>query len=77
MEKMILAGGCFWGMEELFRHQKGVVETKAGYTGGALDNPTYNDMKTGSTGHAEAIEVTFNPLETDYKKLLQFFFQGP
>lgn len=74
-DKAILAGGCFWGMEELFRHLPGVVKTRAGYTGGSMENPTYADMKTGMTNHAEAIEVTFDTEKTSYKKLLEFFFQ--
>ena len=74
-EKAILAGGCFWGMEELLRHVPGVVSTRVGYTGGTLENPTYPDMRTGETGHAEAIEVLFDPAKTSLKKLLQFFFQ--
>lgn len=74
-EKAILAGGCFWGMEELFRQQTGVLGTRVGYTGGHLVNPTYNDMKTGKTGHAEAIEVEFDPQQTSFDALLAFFFQ--
>ena len=52
----ILAGGCFWGMEDLFRKLPGVVSTEVGYTGGELKNPGYNDIITGATGHAEAIQ---------------------
>lgn len=74
-EKAILAGGCFWGMEELFRQQPGVLGTRVGYTGGHLANPTYNDMGTGKTGHAEAIEVEFDPQQTSFDALLAFFFQ--
>ncbi len=73
-EKAILAGGCFWGMEELFRQRPGVVKTRVGYTGGSLANPTYNDMKTGQSGHAEAIEIEFDPARTSYRDLLTFFF---
>ncbi|GGY55103.1 peptide-methionine (S)-S-oxide reductase MsrA [Parvularcula lutaonensis] len=71
----VLAGGCFWGMEELIRHQPGVVSTRVGYTGGTLDKPTYNDVKTGKTGHAEAIEIVYDPSVMSYEKLLQWFFQ--
>ncbi|NRA31065.1 MAG: peptide-methionine (S)-S-oxide reductase MsrA [Parvularculaceae bacterium] len=71
----VLAGGCFWGMEELIRHQPGVHKTRVGYTGGALTNPTYNDVKTGTTGHAEAIEIVFDPALMSYEKLLGWFFQ--
>lgn len=74
-EKAILAGGCFWGMEELFRKQSGVVFTRVGYTGGDFKNPTYDHLKTGKTGHAEAIEIIFDPAQTSYQKILEFFFQ--
>lgn len=74
-EKAILAGGCFWGMEELFRQLPGVLGTKVGYTGGYLVNPTYNDIGSGETGHAEAIEVEFNPAQTSFDAILAFFFQ--
>lgn len=70
-EKAILAGGCFWGMEELIRALPGVIDTEVGYTGGPIANPTYRNH----TGHAEAIEVTFNPQILSYRKLLEFFFQ--
>lgn len=71
----VIAGGCFWGMEELIRNQPGVAKTRVGYTGGALENPTYNDVKTGKTGHAEAIEITYDPAVMSYEKLLHWFFQ--
>ena len=74
-DKAILAGGCFWGMQDLIRKLPGVTSTRVGYTGGTLTNPTYSDMKTGTTGHAESIEITFNPEVLSYEKLLQFFFQ--
>ncbi len=75
MERAILAGGCFWGMEDLFRRREGVIKTRVGYTGGTFDNPTYNDVKTDTTGHAEAIEITFDPQLTNYDTLLEIFFQ--
>ena len=74
-EIAILAGGCFWGMEDLFRRQPGVVSTRVGYTGGTTPNATYQDVKTGRTGHAEAIEVTFDPARTSFGAILEFFFQ--
>ncbi len=74
-EKAILAGGCFWGMEELFRKQTGVTKTRVGYTGGHTPHPTYNEVCIGDTGHAEAIEVTFDPAQTTYRAILEFFFQ--
>ena len=74
-ERAIFAGGCFWGMQELFRHLPGVIKTRVGYAGGNFENPTYRDMKTGTTGHAESIEVVFDPAIITYRKLLEFFFQ--
>ncbi|GAA3524311.1 peptide-methionine (S)-S-oxide reductase MsrA [Amycolatopsis ultiminotia] len=70
-EKALLAGGCFWGMEELFRHQPGVTATRVGYSGGDTPNATYRNHGT----HAEAIEVTYDPAQTDFRALLEFFFQ--
>jgi methionine-S-sulfoxide reductase len=70
-ERAILAGGCFWGMEDLFRQQPGVVSTRVGYTGGEVLNPTYRNHR----GHAEAIEVVYDPEKTSYRALLEFFFQ--
>jgi len=74
-EIAILAGGCFWGMEDLIRKLPGVLETHVGYTGGDLDSPVYKDVKTGKTGHAESIRIVFDPAQTAYRRLLEFFFQ--
>lgn len=74
-DKAILAGGCFWGMEELIRKQNGVTATRVGYAGGHTPHPTYNEVSLGDTGHAESIEITFDPAQTSYGKILEFFFQ--
>jgi peptide-methionine (S)-S-oxide reductase len=71
MEKAILAGGCFWGMEELIRELPGVTSTVVGYTGGDVPNATYRNHGT----HAEGIAIEFDPEKLSYRKLLQFFFQ--
>jgi peptide-methionine (S)-S-oxide reductase len=75
IETAVLAGGCFWGMEELIRALPGVVETRVGYAGGGLRNPTYEDVKKGDTGHAESIEVKYDPSKLSYGALLDFFFR--
>lgn len=71
----ILAGGCFWGVEDLMRQQPGIINTIVGYTGGTLAHPTYEDVKTGQTGHAEAIQIEFDPSTTNYEDILRFFFK--
>lgn len=70
-----LAGGCFWGVEDLLRKEKGVIETQVGYTGGTLKNPTYNDVKKGTTGHGESVEILFDPKTTSYENILVQFFK--
>ena len=70
-ETAILAGGCFWGMQDLIRRKPGVVSTRVGYTGGDVPNATYRNHGT----HAEAIEVVFDPSELSYREIMEFFFQ--
>lgn len=74
-ETALLAGGCFWGMQDLIRRLAGVTMTRVGYTGGTVPNATYEDLKTGQSGHAESIEVIFDPAETNYRAILELFFQ--
>jgi peptide-methionine (S)-S-oxide reductase len=74
MEVAIFAGGCFWCTEAVFLEVKGVEKVVSGYIGGKTINPTYKDICTGETGHAEAIQITFNPNEVAYEDLLEIFF---
>ncbi len=74
-ETALLAGGCFWGMEEILRQIPGITKTTVGYSGGKTVNPTYKDICTGETGHAEAIQVEFDPSKLSYEGLLGYFFR--
>ena len=70
-QKAYIAGGCFWGMEDLFRKRKGIVDTEVGYIGGENDNPTYKYHP----GHAEGIELVYNPNETNFREILDYFYR--
>ena len=70
----VLAGGCFWGMEAVFEHLKGVTDVVSGYTGGSMETAHYEMVETGRTGHAESVEITYDPAQITYGKLLQVYF---
>src|SRR5262245_27081243 len=74
-ETALLAGGCFWGMEDLLREIPGVLYTEVGYTGGTTSHATYKDVRSGRTGHAESVRVTFDPSRLSYEDLLGWFFR--
>lgn len=74
-EVATLAGGCFWGVEQLFRELPGVTKTTVGYTGGTVANATYEIVKTGRSGHAESIEIEFDPTKVKYEDILHYFFR--
>ena len=76
MEKAIFGSGCFWGVEAAFRRVDGVVDAVVGYSGGTTRNPTYENVCTGQTGHAEVVEVTFDPDRVGYERLLEVFWAG-
>lgn len=69
------AGGCFWGVEGVFEHVKGVVSATAGYAGGSVESPTYEEVSSGATGHAESVQVIYDPAVITYADLLQVFFR--
>src|SRR5512144_1900971 len=70
----VFAGGCFWGVEAVFRHVKGVTRAVSGYAGGMIQRPSYEQVGTGRTGHAESVEVTYDPAQVSYGQLLAVFF---
>ena len=72
---LVLAGGCFWGVEELLRKVPGVTDTEVGYAGGARETASYEHVKTGQTGHAEAIKITYDPSKLPLPRLLELFFK--
>lgn len=74
-ETAVLAGGCFWGVEELFREMPGVIDTTVGYAGGATENPNYEMVKKGRSGHAESLQIVFDPAKLNYQQILEFFFR--
>jgi peptide-methionine (S)-S-oxide reductase len=76
MEKATFGAGCFWGVEEMFRNVKGVTSATSGYAGGTTENPTYQDVCSDTTGHAEVVEVDFDPAKVSYEYLLDLFWRN-
>lgn len=76
MEKATFGAGCFWHVEEAFRHLSGVISTQVGYSGGTKDNPTYREVCTGTTGHAESVELVYDSSKISYDRLLEVFWDN-
>ncbi len=74
-EIALMAGGCFWGMEDIIRKIPGVLDTEVGYAGGTLENPKYENVKMGNTGHAESIQIKFDPSKVKFETILDYFFR--
>ena len=74
LDTVVFAGGCFWGVQAVFQHVNGVVSATSGYSGGRATKPSYEEVSTGSTGHAEAVRVVYDPAKVSYTKLLDVFF---
>jgi peptide-methionine (S)-S-oxide reductase len=73
-ETVVFAGGCFWGIQAVFEHVKGVTKATAGYSGGTVKNPSYEDVSSGETGHAESVQVIYDPSKITFGQLLKIFF---
>jgi peptide methionine sulfoxide reductase msrA/msrB len=73
-ERALFASGCYWGTEYYMQQAEGVIDTRVGYAGGHVENPSYREVTTGRTGHAETVEVTYDPEKTDYETLTRLFF---
>jgi peptide-methionine (S)-S-oxide reductase len=74
LDTAVFAGGCFWGVEAVFEHTKGVRDVVSGYAGGEKDNPSYDEVSSGGTGHAESVQVVYDPSQVSYATLLRVFF---
>jgi peptide-methionine (S)-S-oxide reductase len=74
LDTVVFAGGCFWGVQAVFQHVKGVVSATSGYSGGTVANPDYEQVSTGRTGHAESVRVVYDPAKVSYQQLLTVFF---
>jgi peptide-methionine (S)-S-oxide reductase len=73
-QSIVFAGGCFWGIQSVFEHTKGVTSAVSGYSGGSVDKPNYEEVSSGTTGHAESVKVTFDPAQVSLNQLMQIFF---